>query len=223
MMKPLTHKTLLKERRTLFLLLLLLTFFPFGVWYYSSWRLEETRQALEEIRRASLSLRTIASGQMLNRTLITHFRQRDPLFLQKYVEPYALLQKEIHERENDAFGKNLPIPQEKKERMRFLLSGENSFSFLEGKVQQSKQLKETLEIQTKPVEMDSSDLKAILQTLEGKEEAPSEEAMKEILEKRPLFLMEWAELERKKRFDREVWQVKVRLLKREFEPEKGFK
>jgi hypothetical protein len=222
-MKLLTHKTLLKERRTVVLLLLLLAFFPFFLWYYSSWRCDETRQALEEIRHSSLALRTIASGQMMNRTLMAHFRQRDPLFLQKYVETYALLKREIHERENDAFGTYLPIPHEKKERMRFLLSGENSFSFLEGKVQQSKQLKETLEIQTKPVEMDTYDLETVLQALEGKEESVHDEAIQEMLEKRPLFLMESAELERKKRFDREVWQVKLRLIKREFELDKGSK
>lgn len=215
-MKSLIHNTLLKERRTILLLLLLTTIFPFSVWYYTSWQYEETKRALDEIHSTCLSLRKIASGQMLNRTLMSHFLHRDPLFLQKYVEPYGLLKQEVEERENDAFGTYLPIPQEKKERMRFLLSKENSFSFVEGKVQQSRLLKETLEIQTKAVELDNHDLNTLLQRLEGVEEEISDPDTKEILKKRPLFLIESMELERKKKFDREVWLAKFRVLKREF-------
>jgi hypothetical protein len=213
-MTPLIHKTLQEERRTIFLLLLLITLFPFLIWYYTSSEYDETLSAYDEIHATCLSLQKIASGQMQNRNLITRYQNKDSLFLQRQVEPFVLLTKEFKERESDSFSSCLPITQEKKDRMHFLQSGSNSFSFIEGKVQQSKQLKETLEVQTKPVEMDESDLETILQRLE--KETSTDAKTEEILENRPLFLIETAELERKKKFDRELWLVKFKLLKREF-------
>ena len=214
-MISLMHLSLVKERsyvRTFFLVALVL---PLFFLYFSSSHYQETVQAAKDIHTNCASLQKIAAAQEQNRTIISLFHNKDPLYLQKYVETFTLLSSELQEKDNDVQSSCLPLSKEKKDRRLFLSGSENKLSFFEGKVQQTPHVKETIEVQTKSVEMDSDDLAKVLALLEGTSSSQDEKLFS-ALQQRPLILTETAELERKKRPDREVWGVKFKLLKREF-------
>lgn len=213
-MTLLTCTKLSKERRIIGLGLLSCIALPFFIWNVTAWKYQETFDTTAKIQESCYALQKTAEAQSNNRQLLAQLRNKESLFLQHHIEPYPLLQQELKERKSDIFSMCLPLPRDKKDRLHFISSGENKLSFYEGKVQQSSLLKETLEIQTKSVEMDSTDLEHLLLLLEGSGEGQAE-TIQEKIKKRPLLLIESAELERKNRADRDVWAVKLRILKRE--------
>lgn len=204
-----------KEKQLTILIFLLLLVTPFFVWYLTSLSLAQKEYYASNISESCITIQKLANEQEQNRTIIGKFQNKDPLYLQKQIEPLLLLQKEAKELESDPIFNSLPVTKDQKNRMVFLSSSENRFSFVEGKVLQNQMMRETIESQNKAVELDQKDLEKILILLEGSN-IPQDSLTQQILEKRPLLLTESAELERKKKGEREVWLFKTKLIKRTF-------
>lgn len=214
-MTLLYHERLLRERLICLFTLLLLLLLPFLVWYLTSHSLSQKDGQVRAIQERILVLQKLASEQEQNRTLIKQFQNREPLYLQKQVEPLLLLQQEKYGLENDPLLTCLPQPKEKRERLAFLQSKDNRFSFMEGKVLHTNLFKETIEVQNRPVELDSADLERVLTLLESTS-IPEDKEVQQIVQKRPLLIMESAEMERKNKAGRDVWLLKTKLIKRTF-------
>lgn len=204
-----------KEKQLTILIFLLLLVTPFFVWYLTSLSLAQKEYYASTISESCLNIQKLANEQEQNRIIIGKFQNKDPLYLQKQIEPLLLLQKEAKELESDPIFNSLPVTKDQKNRLVFLSSTENRFSFAEGKVLQNQMMRETIESQNKAVELDQKDLEKILLLLEGSN-IPQDNSTEQILEKRPLLLTESAELERKKKGEREVWLFKTKLIKRTF-------
>lgn len=214
-MSSLLHTKLTQEKKLCIIACSIIFMLPFIVWYTTSLSLSQKILDAETIQESCIGLRTLAKEQEQNRTLLNQFQNKEPLYLQRHIESLVPLKKELQELEKDPINSCLPQSREQKNRINFLCSTDSRFSFIEGKVLHTPTMKETLEVQNKTVELDQKDLERVLLLLEGST-IPQEAPLQQILDKRPLLIIETAELERKNRLNHDVWLFKVKLLKRIF-------
>ena len=166
---------------------------------------EEARNSLqllgEKIQRKS-------ALQEPNRAIIQRFRDKDPLFLHKALEPMSLLGSEAGIIRARLAKSSLPDDSALEKRLH-TLSAENSFCFVEGSTEVAASWKETVENQNKPVEVDNDDLARVLAILEPQEgqEDPS----------KPHLLISEAKLDRKKGVFQETWGLMLRVIRREYQ------
>lgn len=166
-------------------------------------------QAKEEIRAAAKMLELQQKRQHLNRCARATFVGADHFYIDKQLETLSFLNKEEEEIK-------LLLKTEKGlpdkailERLKWL--GKNHLQFSEGSVQTFGGVTETLEELVGAVELDGEDLMSLLTRIEGvswRGQLPPEG--------RPQLLITDLQLERKERGGSEVFDLHLKVLKREF-------
>ncbi len=142
-----------------------------------------------------------------NRQVLLRFRSKDPLFLHKRLESLSFLSSETALLNKRISRSALPDDAQADKRLR-TLSSENVLSFVEGSTDVAANYKETVENQTKPVEVDVQDLATILSALDTSDE-PEDPLT-------PHLIISEARMERKKGFFQETWSLIVKVLRREY-------
>lgn len=140
--------------------------------------------------------------------LFTLHTDQNPDFFEEQIASFPLLEKEKEAlkkmKDHPAFLENQKI----EKRLKFL--EKNQFHFQEKSAKKSSFVKETKVIQTKSVEMDEDDFKRLLSLIEN-----TDPAFQKI--QKPQLLPEKIWIQKKKNpFGKEVLEVKMDLLKREF-------
>lgn len=147
-----------------------------------------------------------AATQERNRAIIQRFHGKDSLFLHHHIESLRPLSKEIAFLQEKVQKLVLPEDGLYEKRLTALTSGENNFSFTEASTEVGANYKETVENQTKPVDLDESDLQTVLTLLEGTEENSE----------KPHLIISEAHIERKKGLVKEAWNFVVKIIRREY-------
>ncbi len=135
----------------------------------------------------------------------------DPYFLSKELEGFVFLKDEQSELKqwlhHPAIAQKSAISQ----RLHFLESAQNHLVFQEEEIQLSKFYKETLEKQNQPVDVDVKDLKELLGLIE---DLPSD--MPSLQHRPQLIISEFSLRKKQTPLDRQVFELKIDLFKREF-------
>lgn len=147
------------------------------------------------------------ASQEANRLLIQRFRNKDPLFLHKKLEPLSLLGSETSILRARLARSALPDDNQIERRLNSL-TADNNLCFIEGSTEVSPVLKETLENQNKPVEVDTPDLIQLFTLLED-QDGPED------LQKPHLIISE-ARIERKKGMFQQTWGLTLKVIRREY-------
>jgi hypothetical protein len=198
----------------LFLYLLLAGLLPFlvALFYHHtrSNRLEALYERVEDLKqRAMLKEKT----QEINKSVIETYSNADRFYIDKNIESIPLLQTEIEVLEKIAKQSNFVENEEVTNRLEQLKT-ENQLRFSEGVVQTYPLFSETVETLVKPVEVDSKDLQNILAKIEGVEIGPYTQG-----DNPPQLIISELRLEKKDtNAENEVFQLQLKLIKREFTP-----
>jgi len=174
---------------------------------YSKTTISQALQQRQHLQLLGNKIERTRFYQKNNRDLLFRFSKKDPLFLHKTLGSLsplsaekAFLQKRFHEGV-------LPEDSFLVKRNNFLSSGENRFVFVETSMELGALYKETIEHQTKPVELSSQDLEQVLLLIEAS--SPMEQ-------QKPHLIISDARLERKKSFLQEVWSAHFSVVRREY-------
>jgi len=149
--------------------------------------------------------------QGLNKAVRKQFLEADHFYLDKHLEAQALLEPEREMLEKVISQKTFIADDKVLSRME-KLNSKNRIQFAEGVVQTYPDFQETIETLTAPVEVDVEDLKEILATIEGVDidaygPGPN----------RPQLIVTFFKIDKKKGSgDNEVFELSLRLLKREY-------
>lgn len=137
---------------------------------------------------------------------------RDANFVNSHLETFIPLSHEIDSLKERSQRGFLPDEEHLKRRLEVLTSGQNTITYVEGAIQTTKGIKETVETQTKPVEMSSNDVCEFLNRIEGSGNAP-------LYSNRPHLQFLECRIERKKQTQgqntSEVYLFTSKLLKQE--------
>ncbi len=137
----------------------------------------------------------------------------DPYFLDQHIESFHLLQEEVDWLKSCQKHPALPDKRLITERLTHLLE-KNKISFIEEEIRTGKGYKETDEKMRKGVEMDESDIKRLLSLVEDLPIGPFAP-----LSKSPQLIITDFQIRKKSApLNRETHEVKINLLKREFNP-----
>ncbi len=143
---------------------------------------------------------------------IKRLHGKDPDFVNKNLETFVPLSSELQQLRERAQRGFLPDEEPLRRRLEFLNSGQNGLTFVEGVLVVNKGFKETIETQTKQVEMSPDDLASFIYRIEGQGDDP-------ILSSRPQLEILECRIERKKLnnppSNHEVYLFTSKLLKRE--------
>jgi len=165
------------------------------------------RQQREHLQALGQKITTKVFHQKNNRETRLRFSKKDPLFLHSEFCSFSPLSKERAFLQKRSLKTVLPEDALLTKRNAFLSSGENRPVFIETSMEVGSQYKETVERQTKPVEVDSEDLEKILYRIEDPEKtAPT----------RPHLIISEARIDRKKSILQEVWAVHFTIVRREY-------
>ena len=169
--------------------------------------------ALEE--RIQINTEKAALLSPLLKKHVAHRRgleNRDPNFVNSHLETFIPLSHEIDSLKERSQRGFLPDEDAFKRRLEFLTSGQNTITFVESGIQTNNGIKETVESQTKPIEMNGNDVCEFLERIEGAKDAPP-------YSKRPHLQFLECRIERKKQtngsFTNEVYLFTSKLLKQE--------
>lgn len=157
----------------------------------------KTRVLFQERREAS------------NRQALQHYRDVNPLYIDKELEALPLLSDEKGKIKEALDHADFMVDDQLKRRLQFLSSGQNRIVLNEGVVQNYGLFQEVVETTASPIEVDRSDIKKILQAIEvGPYTAQN---------KAPQLLILDFRLERKQLWeDYEVFLLSMKLLKRDY-------
>lgn len=171
--------------------------------------IEELQETLENVQHQAFIKE---KKQALNLAVRHHFREADHFYIDKYLETLIFLESEIDQLQKIVQDKNFADDERVKKRLEYLTSESNSLVFSEGVVQTFPYFQETTETLVHPVEVNPTDIQAILARIEGvkiKEFAPGPF--------RPQLIVTDFKLDKKKVNDKnEVYILNLKLLKREF-------
>ena len=169
--------------------------------------ISQARDAQRNIEYSQEQILSLLQGQVSNRQVIHQFQAKDPFYLTKVIELYQPLEREREIlKQLQSYG-NFPDTGVQERRYKHLSQGDNAFHFVESAATVTPLLKETLETQNRPVELDGKDLSEVLGYIEGSLGKPEELT-------RPQLLVLDGALERRKGYDQEVWILSLKLLKR---------
>jgi len=147
--------------------------------------------------------------QAENKAVRALYKDSDHFYIDKYLEPLPLLQKEISSIET-LFEKPVPLSEPLKKRYDHL-TNQNAIRFVEGQVKSYPTFQETIETLSHPVEVDLDDLKTLLTLIEGSNLSST------VPEGRPHLLITDLKLDKKEGLNnREHFQLSLKLLKREY-------
>jgi hypothetical protein len=188
----------------------LLPLFIVGLLFFSQKReLESLEHQMEIVHHQAF---VKEKKQALNLAVRQHFRNADHFYIDKYLETLVFLEPEIEMLQKIVSNKNFTDDDRIKRRLEHLTSQNNSLVFSEGVVQSFPLFQETVETLVHPVEVNVTDLQKILSRIEGIEidsftPGPNP----------PQLLITEFKLDKKKISDKnEVFQLNLKLLKREF-------
>ncbi|HEX2582488.1 MAG TPA: hypothetical protein VHL30_00030 [Chlamydiales bacterium] len=181
--------------------------------FLASFLLFQEKQALEIFEHqfssiVSKSKRAFEKKGRKEKFLELH-KKSDPYFLDKEIESLSFLEQEKKRLKNWLSHPAIANKEALWSRLRWLESDQNRLSFADDEMQFSKTVKETLEKQREIVELDQDDLKHLLALIE---ELPP------VKMNRPqLVISEFSLTKKKTELQNEVFELKMELLKREFQ------
>lgn len=148
--------------------------------------------------------------QELNEIIYCHYQNADRLYIEEKLETLSFLNQEREKvnqlLELEIFKDNALF----QKRLNFLLGKQNRLIFVEGKVEAFPYFKEILLNLSHPVEIESQDLKTILEKIEPPFESLSSSQC-------PHFIITDFKLERKKQDEQsELFKLDLKLLKRDY-------
>jgi len=181
--------------------------FVFSFSLHTKKTVEEARQQREYLQNLGQKITTKVFHQKNNRDILVRFSKKDPLFLHKEFSSFSPLSKERALLQKRTQKNVLPEDVLLIKRNTFLSSGENNLVFVETSMEIGSQYKETIERQTKPVEVNSTDLETILSLVED----PLQQNLQ-----RPHLIVSEARIERKKGILQETWSVHFNIIRREY-------
>lgn len=190
-----------------------LSFLPFilivFLFFSEKGQLEELNSTIEQIEQQAFAKE---KKQAQNVTVRQHFRDADHFYIDKYLETLVFLEPEIDMLQKILSDKNFADDDRLKKRLEFLTGEANSLVFSEGIVQSYPLFQETMETLVHPVEVNNFDLQKILARIEGVEMGEEKPGPN-----RPQLLITEFKLDKKKAYEKnEVYQLNLKLLKREF-------
>ena len=147
-----------------------------------------------------------SSTQESNRLLIQRYRHKDPLYLHRKIEPLPLLSSETSILKARLARSVLPDDNVLEKRLNSLTS-DNNLCFVEGTTEVSPVMKETMENQNKPVEVDSTDLATIFTLLDDQEENDDQ---------KPHLIIAEAKIDRRKGLFQQTWSLMLKIIRREY-------
>lgn len=171
---------------------------------------------LEEVEESFSLTKTRAKAAFDKKRRKEQFLERflgaDPFFLDHQIEAFLPLGREVTLLESLLHHPALSEKKGLKERLTFLLSGENRLRFREEEIQTTGRMKETVEKQLHPIQMEEADLKKVLSLLEN---MPIDSYLPD--PRSPQFLITDLLIEKKKtELHTDVLEVEIEILKREF-------
>jgi hypothetical protein len=206
-------------KRLLFYVVLLsfgpLIYVSFSLWdsFDLAFRIEQQlAQKLVDTRRVSPLIERLQQIELAS-------QGKDSSYVNKYLEAFIPLTGEIDLLKTRALSGFLPDEEMQKRRLEMLTSGQNSFTFVEGGQQIGRGVsgaiwKESIETQTKSVEVSGDDVAEILSRVEGD---------KTFGDTRPqLFFIDFR-IERRKGIGGEYYQLTTKILKREWSKKEAFR
>ena len=175
---------------------------------YANSEVSSAEEAHNSLRLLGDKIQQKSALQEPNRALIHKFREKDPLFLHKTLEPLALVGSETAILKARLARSALPDDNALEKRLH-VLTAENAFCFVEGSTEVAASWKETVENQNKIVEVDNDDLAKVLTILEPQDdqEDPS----------KPHLLISEARLDRRKGMFQETWGLMLKVIRREYQ------
>lgn len=199
-------------KNRLFYYILLLGLLPIVLALSHVWKehkeLKQTTGLLEVLHnKAALAERR--QGQ--NKAVRKHFLEADHFYLDKHLEAQTQLEPEKQMLEK-VIGQKTFIADDKVLSRLAKLKNNNRIQFAEGVVQTYPEFQETIETLTTPVEVDVDDLKEILASVEGVDIGPHGPGLN-----RPQLIITFFRIDKKRGLgDNEVFELSLRLLKREY-------
>jgi len=175
---------------------------------YSS--ITQTERQQNELSLLGEKITKVLFHQKNNRRILAKFKDKDPLFLQKQIEPFQLLSQEKELIQKKLSRSFLPEDVLLKKRFSFLSSADNKLSFVESSIETGPSYKETIEHQARPVEASTQDLLSLLSILETDLSNPDET--------KPHLIISEAKIERKKSLQGDVWGILLNIIRREYSP-----
>jgi hypothetical protein len=167
-------------------------------------KLQEQEQLGLSLDEAMLQAKQKIAKEARNKDVRQLYSNTDSYYIDKEIETLPLLQQETQEL-SKLLQHGFPQEEERlKKRLQFLKE-QNKIVCSEGSVKAYATFKETIESFPHPVEVDASDIKTILQKVEG----PHPEGA-------PHLIITDFKLERKKGTSQEVYSLDMKMLKREY-------
>ncbi len=190
----------------LILYVMLLGFLPFlyvPFHYFSAMnQLKKTEAYLEKVEESAV---TKEQKQEINTIVRAIYGKADPKYIENKIEKLQLLKREKEALEKMMKECAFPGGASNEVRYKFLTGEENRIRFTPGAVQTKEKIEETIETLSHPVEVDSSDLKNILQLIEEKQVGQPE-----------LLITDFKLNKKITPNKREVYELHMQLIKREF-------
>ncbi|MCE2982487.1 MAG: hypothetical protein LW832_02860 [Parachlamydia sp.] len=171
--------------------------------------LEELQQSIESVGHQAFIKE---KKQAQNVSVRQHFRDADHFYIDKHLESLTFLEPEIEMLQKISNDKNFAGDERIKRRLEYLNGPSNNLAFSEGVVQTFPFFQETMETLVHPVEVNAADLLKILARVEGIEVESVEGGTN-----RPQLIITEFKIDKKKvNESNEVYQLNMKLLKREF-------
>jgi hypothetical protein len=185
--------------------------FPFVTALFFISQIINEMEELESRFRSALAKEKLALERKERKErFLNRYSNANPYFLDEQIESLTFLEEEKQKLTSLSLHPAIPESQEIKNRLTFL--DQNRLLFREGKIESSTQLKETEERQQQPVEIDEADLKKLLSLIE---DIPIESHQP--VEGTPQILVKEFRLKKQEApFHREIFEIEMNLLKREF-------
>ena len=163
---------------------------------------DEVAQQIQSIHHLS---ETKARKQYFNNVVRNAYAETDPSYLENYLETLSFLKKERENLEQLLQSPTFTGNEAAEKRYAYLTSQANRLEFLQGSPQAAEGVQEAFCLLSHPVQIDSHDLKEILNRIEGSRKG------------KPQLLITEFKLNKKTLLSgNEVFELNVKLLKREF-------
>lgn len=183
--------------------------FALAIFWSINSNIGDLQNTLEEMQQTAIIRER---KQASNMAVMSHFRDADHFYIDKYLETLTFLEPEVDSLQKLLKNKNLIDDEPVKKRLDQLTSQANSLVFTEGVVQSSPIFQETTETMVHPVEVNGADLQKILARVEGVNIGPYSPSPN-----RPQLIILDFKIERKSINEKnEVFFLNMKLLKREY-------
>lgn len=198
------------ERKLLYILILgIVPFFLCCIVQYARW--VELDSLTLRMQDTLLQTKKKIEKEYNNKYIRKKFLCSDRFYIVKQLESYKPLMSERDSLQSLLAGGFHHDSLRYKKRLETLNSESNRISFAEHSVKNYSGVKETVEVLAHPVEVDREDIKVLLNRIEG-----VDLRVDDVIENRPHLLVSEFSLNRTKNVFQEVYQLKMKLLKREY-------